>query len=66
LPAISGLPLSRPALPRRKKPITIATIIIALIIDVTITIAATTESLTRPCCRALSRQFGLGASLAVR
>ena len=44
LPAISGLPLSRPALPRRKKPITIAPIIIALIIDVTITIAATTET----------------------
>ena len=43
LPALSGLPQSRPALPRRKEPI-----IIALIIGVTliITIAAITESLT--------------------
>ena len=50
-PALSGRLLSRPALPRRKKPITIApititAIIIALIIDVTITIPAITENLT--------------------
>jgi hypothetical protein len=48
---LSGLPLSRPALPRRNKPITIAlitiaAIIITLIIDVTITIAAIAENLT--------------------
>jgi len=43
LPAISGLLLSHTALPRRKTPITIAVIIIALIIDVT---AAITENLT--------------------
>ncbi len=48
---ISGPPLSRPALPRRNKPITIAlitiaAIIITLIIDVTITIAAIAENLT--------------------
>ncbi len=49
LPAISGLPLSRPALPRRKNPITITLIIIALIIDVTITIAAITENLMQFC-----------------
>jgi hypothetical protein len=43
LPALSGLPQSRPALPRRKEPI-----IIALIIGVTliITIAAITKKLT--------------------
>jgi hypothetical protein len=42
-PAISGLTLSRPALPRRKEPI-----IIALIIGVTliITIAVITKKLT--------------------
>ena len=41
LPALSGLPQSRPALPRRKEPI-----IIALIIGVTliITIAAITKA----------------------
>ena len=53
-PAISGLTLSRPPLPRRKKPITIAhititAIIIALIIGVTITIAAITENLMLFC-----------------
>ena len=43
-PAISGLTLSRPALPRRKEPI-----IIALIIGVTliITITAITKKLTQ-------------------
>ena len=51
LPAISDLPLSRPALPRRNKPttialITIAATIITLIIDVTTTIATITENLT--------------------
>jgi hypothetical protein len=51
LPILSSLLLSRPALPRRNKPITIALItiaatIIALIIDVTITIDAITENLT--------------------
>ena len=54
-PAISGLTLLRPPLPRRKKPITIVhititaititAIIIALIIGVTITIAAISENL---------------------
>ena len=44
LPVISGLPLSRPALPRRKNPITIA-----LFIDVTVTIAAITENLMLFC-----------------
>ena len=55
LPTLSGLLLSRPALPRRNKPIiiapitiapiTIAATVIALIIHVTITIAAIAENL---------------------